>query len=166
MSFIEQLKKYDITSFCLSLLSDKLEAIMDRKVYQKMKRKRKQINVDIGLRIRQYREAQKLSREALAERVGITPRFCADLERGTVGASLSTLKKICEVLGISADSLFWDNGVRKQSIPDQLANLLSYSKEEYLPVLLRSLQNQLELIDLAEKTALSKNVQPHNDSPA
>lgn len=72
-----------------------------------MRRVYKQINLDVGARLRACRERAHLTREAFAEQVGITPRFVADIECGRVGASLTTLKRACEVLGASADEILW-----------------------------------------------------------
>lgn len=110
-----------------------------------MVRKRKEINIDIGRRIRVYRERASMTREQLAEAADITPRFVADLERGTVGASLTTLKKICEALTISSDNLLWDD--RDLS---GIAAKLSSVDAKYLSIIDDILVRQLELIKLAE----------------
>ena len=65
-------------------------------------KEKKEINVLIGEQIRLYRDKSGMSRERLAELMGVTPRFVADVELGFVGVSLTSLKKICEILGISA----------------------------------------------------------------
>lgn len=68
-------------------------------------KEKKEINVLVGEQIRLYRDKSGMSREQLAELMGVTPRFVADAELGFVGVSLTSLKKICEILGISADRL-------------------------------------------------------------
>ncbi len=66
---------------------------------------KKEINITVGQNIRFYREKAGLNREKLSELIGVSPRFLADCELGFVGISLTTLKKICEVLGVSADKV-------------------------------------------------------------
>lgn len=66
---------------------------------------KKEINVEIGQRIWETRESRKMSREKLAELLGITPVFLACVEYGQKGVSLTTLKKMCEALQVSADYL-------------------------------------------------------------
>lgn len=48
---------------------------------------------EIGSRIREQREYLGLSREAFAEKIGVTPKFCSDIELGLKGMSLPTLCK-------------------------------------------------------------------------
>ena len=72
-------------------------------------KERKPINIQIGANIRKYRELCGYSREILAEKLGISPRFVANIEVGAVGVSPTTIKRACEVLGISADRLLWDD---------------------------------------------------------
>ena len=64
---------------------------------------KRELNIAIGKRIRCERERAGLTREQLAELVDITSRFVADIERGSVGISVPTLRKICEALNIRSD---------------------------------------------------------------
>lgn len=63
------------------------------------------INRELGEKIRTVRKARGYTREALAERIDVSSRFLADIEAGKVGASLITLKRVCQTLGTSADYL-------------------------------------------------------------
>ena len=72
-------------------------------------REKKAINVQIGERIKLARENAKLTQEQFAERIEVSPQYVSDLERGVVGASVSTLKRICVMLGISADQILFGN---------------------------------------------------------
>ena len=62
---------------------------------------------NIGSNIRAARKRADLTQEALAEKVGVTPQFLSDLERGLVGPSVSTLKKLCTKLNVSADFILF-----------------------------------------------------------
>lgn len=105
----------------------------------------KELNIAIGIRIRGRREQLAYSREKLAELVGVSTRFVADVERGTVGMSLTTLKKMCEVLGLSSDFLLWGNDNKDFSaIHAQLRHI----DAKYLPILQHVVQNFVELISL------------------
>lgn len=72
-----------------------------------MKKEPKPSNIELGRRVQQYRLRAELTREQLAERTGISPRFVADIEVGNVGVSTSTLKNLCRVLEVSADALLF-----------------------------------------------------------
>lgn len=114
-------------------------------------KEKKEINILVGENIRFYREKMGLSREKLAELVGITPRFLADTELGFVGVSLTNLKKICEVLGISSDRLLWS----KQEEVD-ISERLKHIPPEYIEIIEKLIQNQLEIIAIATKEPQKK----------
>lgn len=58
---------------------------------------------EIGLRIRDQRTRLGYTREYLAEAVGVTPKFCSDIELGKKGMSVQTLFDISYTLRISTD---------------------------------------------------------------
>lgn len=106
---------------------------------------KKALNVDIGKRIKEERNRVGLSREKLAELVDVSPRFIADVERGTVGISVSTLKAICEVLSISSDRLIWGD----TTVAD-INSRLRFLDADVVDVIDKTVQCQLELISLLD----------------
>lgn len=62
-----------------------------------------------GKRIREMREYQRLSREKLAEMANISTQFLADIETGRKGMTVVTLKKICDALHTTTDSIIYGN---------------------------------------------------------
>ena len=70
-------------------------------------RSKKQINIEIGERIKKAREKKNLTQEKLAEAIDVSTQYISDLERGVVGASLSTMKAVCVVLDVTSDSLLF-----------------------------------------------------------
>ena len=72
-------------------------------------REKKQINIEVGEQIRAVREQARLTQEQLAEAIDVSVQFVSDLERGVVGISLSTLRKLCTVLGVSSDRILFGN---------------------------------------------------------
>ena len=81
-------------------------------------REKKEINIQTGEQVRLAREQARLTQEQLAERIEVSPQYISDLERGIVGISMATLKRLCLALSVSADQLLF--GSRSQS---QLAAL-------------------------------------------
>lgn len=116
-------------------------------------KEKKEINVGIGENIRLYREKAGYSRERFAELVGITPRFLADAETGFVGVSLTNLKKICEILGISADRLLWQNDNHLG-----LDEKVKHIDKKYMDIIDELIQKQLELIAIASKEETIRKV--------
>ena len=67
------------------------------------------------LRIRYYREKAGMSREELAEKVGISRETLFDYEMGYRSPPLSTFAEIAEALGVSMTDL-----LREGTLPDDV----------------------------------------------
>ena len=63
----------------------------------------------MGARIREFRQARKLTLRELALRAATSAGFLSQLERGQVNASVGTLRRLCEGLGITLPDLFTDH---------------------------------------------------------
>ena len=59
--------------------------------------------------IKSFRKERKMTQEQLAEGIEVSPQYVSDLERGVVGPSLATLKKICVALCVSSDQLLFSS---------------------------------------------------------
>ena len=62
----------------------------------------------IGQRIRQYRQAKRLSQEMLSEKADVTPAHFSHIERGHTKPSLPTLIRIANVRVKDVDRLLED----------------------------------------------------------
>jgi len=71
-------------------------------------KEKKDINVKIGVRIKMSREAAGYTQDKFAEMIQMGSKNLSDIERGIVGVSLSTIKRICIALKISSDLLIMD----------------------------------------------------------
>lgn len=63
--------------------------------------------VSIGKRIRKQREFLGYTREAFAEKLDVTPKFCSDIELGVKGMSVPTLCKISHILSLPTDYILF-----------------------------------------------------------
>lgn len=70
----------------------------------------------MGARIRKFRLARRLSLRALATRAQTSPGFVSQLERGQVNASVGTLRKLSEGLGITLPDLFSDEDANQPKV--------------------------------------------------
>lgn len=61
--------------------------------------------LQMGERIRQCRELKSMTREQLAERLDVSVKFLADIERGSKGMSLQNFYLLIQILDTSADYL-------------------------------------------------------------
>lgn len=55
---------------------------------------------ELGAQVRAYRTARRLSQRALAELAGVTSGFLSQLENGRTTASIATLRRIADALGV------------------------------------------------------------------
>ncbi len=64
---------------------------------------KKEENIQIGLRVKQAREAAGLTQERLSELLDVTAQYLSGVERGAVGLSVPILIRLCSVLLVSCD---------------------------------------------------------------
>ena len=102
--------------------------------------------VAIGGRIRKQREYLGLTREQFAEKLDITPKFCADIELGTKGMSVPTLCRIATTLSLSTDYILFG----KQEKNDKLGMLKALS-----PMVESVTAGQLPYLESILKTVIS-----------
>lgn len=56
----------------------------------------------LGANLRQIRQSRSLTQEALAEQLGVTPRYLAGIERGERNLTLDTVDVLADDLGVRA----------------------------------------------------------------
>lgn len=59
----------------------------------------------IGEQVRRYRSARRMSQRALGEIAGVTSGFLSQLENGHANASIATLRRIADALGVGMAEL-------------------------------------------------------------
>lgn len=96
-------------------------------------RVKKEINIQIGEQIKTAREQAKLTQEQLAEHVEVSPQYVSDLERGVVGISIPTLKRVCTTLGVSSDQILFGKVAENRAAA--LNNLCKPLTEEQFVIL-------------------------------
>ena len=122
------ISNYNSVALCLStpLLGKLIAKDGDSQV-----RVKKEINIQIGEQIKKAREQALLTQEQFAERIDVSPQYVSDLERGVVGVSISTLKRICIVLGVSSDQILFGSETKNRAaaIADKCKSL---SENQYM----------------------------------
>ena len=110
-------------------------------------RKRIDYNVyNIGANIRTARMRADLTQEEMSEKIGVTPQYLSDLERGLVGTSIPTLIMICNSLNVSSDFILFGNSSehdstnstlieRIQRLPKYKADLVKENLDLFLQVM-------------------------------
>lgn len=92
---------------------------------------KKDLNMQIGKRVRIKREEQKISRERLAESIEVSSQFLAQVELGGRGMSSATLYKICNALSTSADYIIM--GKEESNDLSCINKIMSKLDPKYLP---------------------------------
>lgn len=100
--------------------------------------------VAIGGRIRKQREYLGLTREQFAEKLDITPKFCADIELGTKGMSVPTLCRIATTLSLSTDYILFGKQEKKDKL--WVFKALAPMIESVTPSQLPYLENVLKAV--------------------
>lgn len=100
----------------------------------------------LGNNIKKYREANRISIEQLAAKVGISYQSLSKIERGKGFATAETFEKICESLHLTPEQLFSLEG----ALPDKI-----YNEDDIKPFLHQIINN----IDNKKANALYKLIQ-------
>lgn len=66
----------------------------------------KELAAAIGTRLKELREARKLTQQELADKAGIDIRVVGRIERGQVAVTVDTLEKVCKALEIGLSEMF------------------------------------------------------------
>ncbi|MDF2568265.1 MAG: family transcriptional regulator [Oscillospiraceae bacterium] len=83
---------------------------------------------EMGQRIRKQREFLNMSREELAQKLGVTPKFCSDIELGIKGMSIQTLHNISIHLNLSTDYILY--GKANESDTSNIVRMLESCQPE------------------------------------
>src|SRR5215471_15377994 len=67
--------------------------------------------VDVGERLRAIRRARRCTLRTVAMRSGLSESFLSQVERGRSSASIASLRRIADALGVSMADLFEPDGV-------------------------------------------------------
>ena len=96
---------------------------------------KKNINLEIGERVRLTRVSRGFTREELAEILNISTLFLGYIECGQRGMSLTTLQNMCRILNVSADYLLL--GKEKEGTVDEdFVTAVKELPDEYKPLAL------------------------------
>lgn len=77
---------------------------------------REAISIDVGVRLRQLREARKVSMRTLAQMSGLSANALSMIERGKTSPSVSTLYRLADALGVPVTHFFSPESTRKKAV--------------------------------------------------
>lgn len=82
--------------------------------------------MDIGKRVKYFREAKNISGRTLALKTGLDPSQINKIEHGVNKPSLDSLERICQVLGITLSEFFSDGF---SDMPPELIRITNAARE-------------------------------------
>ena len=101
-----------------------------------MPRPMKDINIEVGARIKEKRLAQKLTRDDLARLSGYTANFIQEVERGRAGLSSESIRALSMALKVSADTLLFGEAPEEFSnISQQLKSVPPQKREHIIRII-------------------------------
>ncbi|MBE5780897.1 MAG: helix-turn-helix transcriptional regulator [Clostridiales bacterium] len=112
-------------------------------------REKKEINIQIGERVKLAREQAKLTQEQLAEYIEVSSQYISDLERGVVGISIATLKRLCMTLHISSDQILF--ATKSNNNIEALMEKCSNLPKEQFEILSEIINKFIEAINIEGK---------------
>ena len=138
-----------------SKIHEPIHGIYDEREVDPIK---KDINIQIGQRVKEVRYSKKLTREQLAEKLDISTLHMGYIEAGHRGMSIATLLKLCLTLGVSADYILL--GIDNANTPESSAQMiLNTLDKEYLPLAEESLKNLVSLIEITKEKVQTQEAQ-------
>jgi len=117
---------------------------------------KKEENIQIGLRVKQAREAAGLTQERLSELLDVTAQYLSGVERGAVGLSVPILIRLCSVLLVSCDFILTGDTERSDvtGIAARLSRLPSEHVRNVEEILNRYIEG-IAITHLSEDSASS-----------
>lgn len=101
---------------------------------------KKNINLEIGERVRLTRVSRGFTRDELAEILNISTLFLGYIECGQRGMSLTTLQNMCKILNVSADYLLL--GKEKEgTVDDEIISAVKDLPDDYKSLALDAVNN-------------------------
>ena len=112
-------------------------------------------NSGIGRRIAELRHANKMTQEALADILDVSPKHISHVEREVKSLSIQNLIKVSQVFGCSLDYLVFGKHNEKayEKLPKSIQLILSSNNEVEIARLTRYLKIYEELLSLSRKKA-------------
>ncbi len=101
----------------------------------------------IGTRIAEVRRSHKVTQEALADMLGVSPKHISHVENATSSLSLKNLIQFCAIFGCSFDYIIFGkhNNETLSKLPDEIVRILNTGSDADIDRLNRYLQIYIEL---------------------
>ena len=113
----------------------------------------KNINIEVGKRIKKQRLDKGLTREQLAQLTGYSVHFVQEVERGRSGLSSESIRAFSSALKVSSDSLLFDSSPETFGYLFERLKSVPHEKQKYIAA----------IIEAAIDCACDQNKVPDNE---
>ncbi|MDO8137222.1 MAG: helix-turn-helix transcriptional regulator [Candidatus Brocadiales bacterium] len=84
--------------------------------------------LNFGKAIKRYRIQEELTQKELAKQAGVTPSYLSSLEKGRKEPSIALIKKICNVLKLPYEIMFWESVEINKQVSRQDRKIIELAK--------------------------------------
>lgn len=84
--------------------------------------------LNFGKAIQKYRAQEGLTQKEFARKAGITPSYLSSLEKGKKEPSIALIKKICNVLKLPYEIMFWESVEINKQVSRQDRKIIELAK--------------------------------------
>jgi transcriptional regulator with XRE-family HTH domain len=102
---------------------------------------------EFGKHVRSLRRARGVTQEALAQRSGLSADTIRRIEHGSFAASIDTIRKLCQGLGISPSTLFESFEIGRTDERRELFDLIASRSNDDVALVTRVVRVLLDEID-------------------
>lgn len=113
-------------------------------------KEKKDINIQIGEQIKEVRETAGFTQERFSELIEVSSQYVSEVERGNVGISMSTLKKICEVMKIPADQILFGKKISSNNTSN-IVERISRLEPRHFKILEEIINKYMEAVSIPPK---------------
>lgn len=109
-----------------------------------MVKKKQQTVYSFGTSLRRAREKREYTREQIAERAGISPRFVSAIENDRRKPSLDVLMRLVHAIGTSFDEVLMPQTISEEYTADRIKRLITQCSQRDQELVLALIDQMLD----------------------
>lgn len=109
-----------------------------------MAKKKQQTVYSFGSSLRRAREKREYTREQIAERAGISPRFVSAIENDRRKPSLDVLMRLVHAIGTSFDEVLMPQTISEEYTADRIKRLITQCSQRDQELVLALIDQMLD----------------------
>jgi transcriptional regulator with XRE-family HTH domain len=110
--------------------------------------------MDVGTRLKQFRELKGLSQDQIEKRTGLPRCYLSRVENGHTVPTLKTLEKFARALEMALYQLFYEGDKPLKSVKTQVNEIDGWASQRKGRRIFSKLQNALQKMSVPDRTLL------------